>query len=53
MFDETHWPLQETKPVAQTQVPPWQTVPVSHTYPQVPQFWLSIWTSAQEPLHSI
>jgi hypothetical protein len=31
VFDETHWPLQETNPVAQTQVAPWQIVPVSQT----------------------
>jgi hypothetical protein len=34
------------------QAPAEQTSPGAHATPQPPQFWLSLWTFAQEPSHS-
>jgi hypothetical protein len=50
-LEGTHIPLQETNPVAQTQTPCWHACPWSQVKLQVPQFWLSLETSMQTPLH--
>jgi len=51
-FEATHDPPQETNPLVQLHLPAWQLLPLPQLLPQAPQFWLSIWTLMQVPLHS-
>jgi hypothetical protein len=53
VLDAMHEPLHDRRPPAQTQEPDVQVLPLPQTFPQVPQFWLSLCTLVQEPLHSI
>jgi len=52
-FEATHDPPQETNPLVQVHCPLWQLLPLPHVLPQAPQFWLSVCTLMQVPLHSI
>jgi hypothetical protein len=52
VFDETHALPHATSPPAHAHTPAWQVVPVPHATPHAPQFWPSLMTSTQAPLHS-
>jgi hypothetical protein len=53
VLEATHEPAQRLYPVAQTQLPAWQMLPVSQVCPHPPQLLLSLWVSTQEPLQSV
>jgi hypothetical protein len=50
----TQFPLHSVWPLGHVvvHVPPMQAIPLMQACPQVPQFWLSVWTLVQVPLHS-
>jgi hypothetical protein len=52
-LDWTQVPPQLTKPPVQTQEPEVQVLPVAQTFPQLPQFWLSVCRLAQVVPHCI
>ena len=49
----THLPEQRVSPLGHLQAPAWQVWPPEHLVPQVPQFPLSFWVSAQTAPHLV